>query len=75
MANVMVTYGNRYNGQVLDMNASIEGSGRIQAEARFTSYGWLVEPRDPERTDLFESVGSEAEAAEAVKRVALAVGA
>lgn len=75
MANVTITHGNRNNGQVLDMNASIQGSGRIQAEARLTSYGWLIEPRDPERADLMESAGSEQEAHDALKRVALAVGA
>jgi hypothetical protein len=61
MQNVWIVNGNRRNGEVLDMTASIEGSGRICAQARKTGYGWIIERvngNEVEAVDLAEDANT-----------------
>ena len=52
MVDIWITYGNRKDGRILDMNASVGGSGEIIAHGRVTNYGWVIEPVDPDFSHL-----------------------
>lgn len=56
MVDVWITYGNRKDGRILDMNASVSGSGEIIARGRVTNYGWVIEPVDPDLSHLTTTV-------------------
>ncbi len=56
MVDIWITYGNRKNGCILDMNASVGGSGEIIARGRVTNYGWVIEPVDPELSYLMTTL-------------------
>ncbi len=76
MATVWIVNGSRKDGAVTSMTACANGVGSVLAEARATKYGWIVEP-GPRFVDGFAdmtaSVGNQAEAYSALRKLGLAI--